>query len=299
MKLSSSANSGNQWYKNNTLIVGATAKTYTVKDAGTYTVRETANTCTSASSTDLVVTVTALPTTPVITIVSGATTFCAGDSVKLSSSAASGNKWYKNNTLIVGATATTYTAKEAGTYTVTSTQGPCTSQVSAGTTVSINPLPAKPTINASITSLSTAAGLSSYKWFLNNVAIAGGTTNQITVNQSGIYKVEITDNNGCKNVSDELNFIYTGLNDIVVEGNKLSFFPNPVVDNLQVNVQRNNLSNPLLQLTITDNNGKILKSLRLQNGINTISFSGLAAGTYHILVQNGNVQKAVKIVKVK
>lgn len=299
LKLSSSANTGNQWYKNNTLITGATAKTYTVKDAGTYTVRETVNTCTSAFSTDLVVTVTALPTTPVITIVSGATTFCAGDSVKLSSSVATGNKWYKNNTLIVGATASTYTVKEAGTYTVTSTQGSCTSAASAGTIVTINPIPAKPTINAAITSLSTAAGLSSYKWFLNNVAITGGTTNQITVNQSGIYKVEITDNNGCKNVSDELNFIYTGLNDIVVEGNKLSFFPNPVVDNLQVNVQRNNLSNPLLQLTITDINGKILKTLRLQNGINTLSFSGMAAGTYHILVQNGNTQKAVKIVKVK
>lgn len=299
LKLSSSANSGNQWYKNATLIAGATAKTYTVKDAGTYTVRETVNTCSSAFSTDLVVTVTALPTTPAITITSGTTTFCAGDSVKFTSSAASGNKWYKNNTLIVGATGTTYTAKEAGTYTVTTTQGSCTSAASAGTTVTINPLPAKPTINSTITSLSTAAGLTSYKWFLNNVAITGGTTNQITVNQSGIYKVEITDNNGCKNVSDDLNFIYTGLNDIVIEGNKLSFFPNPVVDNLQVNVQRNNLTNGLLQLTITDVNGKVLKTSRLQNGINTLSLAGLSAGTYHILVQNGKSQKAVKIVKIK
>lgn len=299
LKVSSSANTGNQWYKNNTLITGATAKTYTIKDAGTYTVKETVNTCTSAASSDLVVTVTALPTTPVISVAAGATTFCAGDSVKLASSAANGNKWYKNNVLITGATAATYTAKEAGTYTVTTTQGSCTSLVSAGTTVTINPLPAKPVISSTITSLSTTAGFTSYKWFLNAVAITGGTTNQITVNQSGIYKVEVTDANGCKNVSDELNFIYTGLNDIVIEGNKIAFFPNPVVDNLQVRVQRNALSNPLLQLTITDINGKVVKVVRLQNGQNTISLSGMTAGTYHFLVQNGNSQKAVKIVKIK
>lgn len=299
LKLSSSANNGNQWYKNNSLLTGATDKTYIVKDSGTYSVRTTVNTCTSAPSTDLVVNVKPVPFAPVIQVILGTNILCGEDSVKFSSSATSGNQWYKDNIAIAGATAVIYTAKAAGTYTVKVTESGCTSPARPGITVTSIPQIPKPTITSTSTTLTTNSGYFYYTWYFNNVIIPNSFTNQITINQSGVYKVEVGTIDGCKNISDELNFVYTGLNDIVIEGNKIAFFPNPVVDNLQVRVQRNNLNSGLLQLTITDINGKILKSVRLQNGLNTLSLSGLPSGTYHLLVQNGKVQKAVKIVKVK
>jgi hypothetical protein len=54
---------------------------------------------------------------PPVTI-SSDTNFCKGSSVVMSASASSGNQWYRNNILIPGATATTYTATTTGLYKV-------------------------------------------------------------------------------------------------------------------------------------------------------------------------------------
>src|SRR5262249_48792267 len=55
------------------------------------------------------------PATPSITP-GGPTTFCAGNSVTLNSSAASGNQWYLNGAVINGATGTSLVATAAGSY---------------------------------------------------------------------------------------------------------------------------------------------------------------------------------------
>lgn len=48
--LTSSATAGNQWYKNGNVIVGATAKTYSATDSGSYTVIATTGGCSSSES---------------------------------------------------------------------------------------------------------------------------------------------------------------------------------------------------------------------------------------------------------
>ena len=63
------------------------------------------------------VTVNPTPATPTITP-GGPTTFCAGGSVTLTSSSASGNQWYLDGNPIGGATSQTYIATAIGTYTV-------------------------------------------------------------------------------------------------------------------------------------------------------------------------------------
>jgi PKD repeat protein len=50
----------------------------------------------------------------------------------LESSAEEGNQWYRNDDMLAGATGQTYTPIHNGTYTVTVTQGSCTSPVSTG-----------------------------------------------------------------------------------------------------------------------------------------------------------------------
>src|SRR6202521_3359997 len=76
----------------------------------------------------------------------GPTTFCAGGSVTLTSSSASGNQWYLNGNPIGGATNQTYIATASGNYSLEVTGSGCTSAPSTATTVMVNPIPATPTI---------------------------------------------------------------------------------------------------------------------------------------------------------
>jgi hypothetical protein len=96
--------------------------------------------CSSAPSAAATVTVNPIPATPTITP-GGPTTFCAGGSVTLSSSNATGNQWYLNGNPISGETNQTYVATAAGDYKVAVTTSGCTSALSTATTVTLDPLP--------------------------------------------------------------------------------------------------------------------------------------------------------------
>src|SRR5207249_6135844 len=133
------------WYLSGNPIGGATNQTYSATASGNYTVKVTSSGCTSAASTATVVTVNPIPPTPTITP-GGPTTFCTGGSVTLTSSSASGNQWYLNGNPIGGATNQTYVATAAGNYTVIVTSLGCSSAASAPATVTVNPIPATPTI---------------------------------------------------------------------------------------------------------------------------------------------------------
>ncbi len=127
-----------QWNKNGTAIAGATASTYIAGASGTYTVTATnVYGCTNTSNSK-VVTVNNLSAN--ITA-GGPTTFCNGDSVILSANTGANltYQWTRNNITIAGATASTYTAKTAGTYRVniTNTATGC-AKTSGTVTVTIN-----------------------------------------------------------------------------------------------------------------------------------------------------------------
>ncbi len=126
--LTSSSATGNLWS------TGETTQSIIVTTAGTYTVTVTTGGCTSAPSAGTTVTVNPLPATPTITA-GGPTTFCTGGSVVLTSSSATGNLWS------TGETTQSITASIAATYTVTVTISGCTSASSAGTTITLDPLP--------------------------------------------------------------------------------------------------------------------------------------------------------------
>ena len=137
VELSSSATTGNQWHKDGTAISGATSQTYSATTSGVYTVVVTTSGCDSPASYATTVTVNTIPTKPTISAGS-ATTFCTGSSVELSSSATTGNQWYKDGIAISGATAQTYSATTSGAYTVVVTRTGCESPASDATTVTVN-----------------------------------------------------------------------------------------------------------------------------------------------------------------
>ena len=202
--LTSSSGTGNQWYLNGGPIGGATNSTYSATATGSYTVKVTdVNSCTSAASAATAVTVNPIPATPTITP-GGPTTFCAGGSVLLTSSSASGNQWYLNGNPIGGQTNQTYSATATGNYTVIVTTSGCSSAASAATAVTVNPIPATPTITpggpttfctgGSVTLTSSSA--SGNQWYLNGNAIGGATSQTYPATASGSYTVKVT-TSGC------------------------------------------------------------------------------------------------------
>jgi hypothetical protein len=118
--LRSSAAANNQWYKDGVAIGGATDTLYSASVSGIYTVKTTSNSITTTSSNSITVSVITVPV-PAISLNAGA----------LISSAASGNQWYLNGTIIPGATNQIYQPTQNGLYTVKVTANGCTSNVSA------------------------------------------------------------------------------------------------------------------------------------------------------------------------
>jgi hypothetical protein len=106
-----------QWRKNNVNISGATTASYIASTTGSYNVIATNSFgCTSSSNA---VSVTANTTIANVTA-NGPTSFCNGDSVKLSANTGASltYQWTKNNINVAGATLADYIAKTAGAYRV-------------------------------------------------------------------------------------------------------------------------------------------------------------------------------------
>jgi large repetitive protein len=174
---------------------GSNSQITNITTGGTYSVTVTnAAGCSAATSTT--VTVNALPAATITP--SGITTFCAGGSVNLTSSAGNSYLWSNASN---GATISNITT--SGTYTVTVTDGNGCSNTSAPTVVTVNALPAATITPSGLTtfcaggsvSLTSSAG-NSYLW---NNASNGTTISNITT--SGTYTVTVTDGNGCSNTS--------------------------------------------------------------------------------------------------
>ncbi|MFN8395559.1 MAG: PKD domain-containing protein [Bacteroidia bacterium] len=187
--LTSSATSGNNWSPG-----GQTTQAITVTTSGSYTVTQTVSGCVSAASSPVVVTVNPVPAAPTITP-SGATTFCSGGSVTLTSSSTSGNSWSPG-----GQTTQSITVTTSGTYSVQSTVSGCTSVASTPVTVTVNPTPAVPTITASGPTsfcVGSSVTLTSSSSTGNTWSPGGATTSSIVVTNSGSYTVQVSNAFGC------------------------------------------------------------------------------------------------------
>ena len=137
--------------------------------------------------------------TPTITT-GGPTTFCAGSSVSLTSSPGTTYLWS------TGATTQSINVTSTGSYTVQITNASgCQSAASIATIVTVNALPATPTITAggpttfcaggSVT-LTSSAG-TTYLWS------TGAMTANINISTAGSYTVRVTNVSGCQSAASE------------------------------------------------------------------------------------------------
>ena len=186
-----------QWKKDNNLITGATATSYTATASGSYSVAVTYSgyTTTSAAQT---VTVMPVPTAAITPV--GSTSFVAGDSVVLNATTGTGYiyQWKKDGAAITGATKPSYVASQAGNYQIKTIQGSCMNW-SAPLLITI--LPTATITSAGSTTFcagdsvvlnaNTGTGYT-YQWKKDNNLITGATTTSYTATVSGSYSVAVT-----------------------------------------------------------------------------------------------------------
>lgn len=206
----------------------------------------------------------------------GNTTFCQGGSVTLTSSATTGNQWYRNGTLLSGATANIYQATESGSYTVTASIGNVASTPSASVVVLVNPIPAKPIITVNGSELSSNI-ISGNQWYKNGSIINGEVNQVYKPTESSIYTVKVTAN-GCEGpMSDNFNFIATGIINID-NTHFIQISPNPVTDQTVLRFKLAGVNK--LNIRIIDLHGKTVKIFENVSTGELLRIANLTPGVY-------------------
>jgi len=176
--------------------------TLIVKSSGTYSLTVAyASGCESVASDAVSVTVHDAPAQPVITA-SGSTTFCEGDAVILGTSTAYDSYLWSNS-----AGTATIEVSASGIFTVTGTDSyGCSSPLSDPVTVTVNPVPVKPTLAMTGTTefcsydsliLVAPAGYDTYKWN----GVEGDDT--LIVKTGGTYSATVAYATGCESEASD------------------------------------------------------------------------------------------------
>ena len=205
-----------QWLLNNSPISGATSTSYTISNAtqnGSYKLRVNIPTFTPIESN--AISIALQIQTPVLSAVGS---LCGTNSVQLNSSVTSNvftYKWYKNNTLITGASLPSYSTNQAGNYHVVISYGTCsvTSNTLNLQQNSITALLNLPTTTLLIPgetktiSVTTNAVNPSFQWYRNNAIIAGATSASFNATEDGEYKVIVTQTTGCNATQEAITML--------------------------------------------------------------------------------------------
>lgn len=231
------------------------------------------------------------PATPTISA-SGSTTICAGESVTLTSSQATGNVWSAN---AGGATAQGISATNAGSYTVTYTDGSGCSATSAPTVVTVNALPTV-----------TQSALSTVCVYNSPVTLTGGSPASGTYSGTGVSSGSF--NPATAGIGTHtITYTYTDGNscsasataDITVDGcaaigendlSNLKVYPNPTENKLTIELSGD------FNFEITDTKGRIIEKGN-GNNFSTINTTNYTSGVYFLNLSSENVNTMIRIVK--
>lgn len=151
---------------------------------------------------------------------------CGQESLTLNSQTTSNTNvsytWYKDDVEISGATGTTYSATEAGVYTVVRDSASCSHEASITITAALPTITLGNDVDictSTTETLTATLGESvdnlSYAWTYNGTEISGATTERLTVSEAGTYVCQISATN-CPSKSDEI-LVTLSLLDIVAD----------------------------------------------------------------------------------
>lgn len=278
-----------QWYKEDTLIPGATNR-YLVVDqywdaAYRFKVVTTLNGCKDTSASVMVDGwVFQLPF--VIhdgdqgrVDMNGITHLCKGDTLifRINPFPYDTNiVWYKDGSPIPGEDGFELKVTETGWYTMSGSPSICPDFV-AHLGLEIGVIvhePLIPTINATGNLLSASNAIT-YQWYLDGNIIPNAVQQSYRATKSGAYTVSVTDTNFCYAESDKFNFVLSGIGSEKL--NQFAFYPNPT-SNL-INIDLPNLEE-VYTLEIKDLQGKLIKRFEISKELRTVNVEELSQGVY-------------------
>ncbi|WP_228530350.1 gliding motility-associated C-terminal domain-containing protein [Tamlana sp. I1] len=219
----------------------ATGESLLVTTSGRYFVETNYGTCSSNSYSNRVQ-VTEVASGGVSSVTSSlGNPYCMSDGpTTLSTSTGDSYQWYKDGSIISGATEQTYVTNESGEYTVSVNLGSCTasasinldnsgfnSEISGVSLDDDNVIDDGDTLLVTVT---TDASNPTFVWYLNNTVISGETTNTYTVTTVGNYKVVVSQDSstGSCVASTDFEFKVTGGSDFFPD---VSNIPNIISPN--------------------------------------------------------------------
>lgn len=280
--LTSSYGTGNSWSTTET------SSTISVSTSTTVSVTYTDGSGCSSTSAPIVITVNPLPAAPIITA-GGATTFCEGGSVDLTSSQGTGNVWSNS------ATTQTIAATLDGNYSVTFTDGNGCSATSSPTTVTVNPLPTVTQTPFSLVCDYDAA------FTLTGATPSGGTYSGTGVSGSifdpgvagiGIHPItyDYTDANGCSNsVTEDMEVdACSSVEEFISE--HVNVYPNPTSTELNIELEGE------FSITLFDSRGRLVYQ-GTGTDLLTLSTESYEAGIYLIQLKTEEYNVTVRVVK--
>lgn len=194
----------------------ATTATISNLAAGNYniTVHDNAGCSASASAT-----VSSTAGTSV-TASSNKTIMCSGDTATVCA-----NGTFASYAWNTGDTTQCIQTPYAGNYYLTVTDGNnCTAASNQVAITLYSPTPVTISISGDTLTSYTAV---SYQWYLDGQAIAGATTQTIIATQSGVYTVQVVDNNGCHYYSSPADVNVASISDLN-DGQPIIVYPNPL-----------------------------------------------------------------------
>ena len=158
--------------------------------------------------------------------------------------------------------------------------------------------------------LSSSAIGYGYQWYVDNNPIVGANNVILIPNESGDYYVEVFFDDGCPTISEPytFEFLTASISKLIPDQFLLhQNYPNPF--NPITSISYGLAQNGMVNLTIYDMNGKIIKNLvhKFQNaGSHSLSWDGVnfkgevvSAGLYICLLQVGNAKQTKKMSFIK
>jgi len=288
-----------QWIRNDTAVVGATSRTYTVNTSGRYRVR--VSTAQGCFDTSAVQQINVLPAPTAVLSINGSPNVCAGRTVVLTTNAAAGQsyQWFRNDTLIGGAISNLYPAGQAGVYKVRVTNSFGCFDFSDTLRINILNAPGAPFITVTVGSDSLYSTASSGNiWFRNGVQIQGVAGRAIRVTQNGVHYAIVRGTNGCfSDTSNRINI--TNVSVEPLSDFALSMYPNPSTG--RVSVRITGLNRTEAQMRIQNIVGQSVRqeSILCEQGTASVDWdlSELPSGVYLVQVSSaGQLLRTEKLI---
>jgi hypothetical protein len=168
--------------------------------------------------------------------------------------------------------------------------------------VIINPLPAKPTISEINKELSSSPAFA-YQWYIDSIKIEGADKQTYKSDKKGLYKVEITDENGCSSMSDVYNYEGVGVEESPDMSLNSTITPNPNNGKTIISFYLNSSGRVSISLfsPIGNELEKIYSDKYLETGLHNIEFDGtyLSTGSYLLLIDFEGKKETRNMVIVK